>query len=394
MADASAVQVRRSLVDTSDPAPWFALMREREPVWFDEDFGLWHVFRAEDVQRALTDPAAFSSDARAQMAAIPEYGPFSQGNFMMMDGADHRRMRALVSGVFTRRAVEAVEPVAAAVVDELLDALAGREELDVVADLAHPLPVAVLTGLLGLPRGDSAKLVEWAKVLTGVDIEAAAPAADPLASLREMNAYLAERIAERRADPGDDLLSGLVTAQSDGTGLTDDEITGVVGLLLVAGHLMVTMLLANTVLCLDANPEAAARVRADRAAIPGAVEEVLRTRNSADRLVRTTTADVVLAGRVIPAGSRVLLWTGSANLDPNAVADPERFDIGRDPNRHGGFGQGPHFCLGAPLGRLQARVALTRLLDRTADIEVIGDDVEFFGSHSLIRRLPARVRWV
>src|SRR5687768_6764624 len=217
------------------------------------------------------------------MAAIPEYGPFSQGNFMMMDGADHRRMRALVSGVFTRRAVEAVEPVATAVVDELLDALAGREELDVVADLAHPLPVAVLTGLLGLPRGDSAKLVEWAKVLTGVDIEAAAPAADPLASLREMNAYLAERIAERRAAPGDDLLSGLVTAQSDGSGLTDDESTGVVGLLLVAGHLMVTMLLANTVLGLDANPEAAARVRADRAAIPGAVEEVLRTRNSADR---------------------------------------------------------------------------------------------------------------
>ncbi|GGK78175.1 cytochrome P450 [Sphaerisporangium melleum] len=388
------VTVDRSLVDTSDPAPWFALMRRREPVWHDERFGMWHVFRHADVEAALTDHATFSSDSRAAMAAMPEFQPFTRGNFMVMDPPDHRRLRGLVSAAFGRRAMERLEPLVTAIVDDLLDEVKGAEEIDLVTALAHPMPVFVLADLLGLPRADRPTLFTWAKVLTGVDITAGAAPADPASSLREMNAYLLEVVAGRRRAPGDDLVSRLVQAEVDGDRLADDELVGIVSLLLIAGHLMATMLVANTVLCLDGHPEAAARVRADpEGLLPGAIEETLRYRNSADRLVRTATRDVELAGRAIPAGARVLLWTGSANRDPAAFTEPDRFDVTRTPNRHLGFGQGVHFCLGAPLGRLEARVALGRMLARMPSIEVLSG-VEYFGSHSLIRKVPLRVRWV
>ncbi|MEV6986107.1 cytochrome P450 [Sphaerisporangium sp. NPDC051017] len=385
--------VNRSLVDTSDPAPWFALMREQEPVWRDDQFGMWHVFRHADIEAALSDPATFSSDQRAAMAALPEFQPFAKGNFMVMDPPDHRRLRGLVSTAFGRRAMERLEPQVTTIVDDLLDEVKGADEFELITALAHPMPVYVLADLLGLPRADRPLLFTWAKVLTGVDVTAGSAPQDPAASLREMNEYLLDVIARRRRAPGADLVSRLVLAEVDDDRLADDELVGIVSLLLIAGHLMATMLVANTVLCLDEHPGEAARVRADPEALPGAIEEVLRFRNSADRLVRTTTREVELSGRVIPAGARVLLWTGSANRDASAFADPGRFDVTRTHNRHLGFGHGVHFCLGAPLGRLEARVAIGRMLARMPSIEVL-PSVEFFGSYSLIRKVPLRVRWV
>ncbi|MDH2423776.1 cytochrome P450 [Sphaerisporangium sp. TRM90804] len=390
--ETTGVTADRSLVDSSDPAPWFELMRRRHPVWRDDQFGMWHVFRHADVEAALSDPATFSSDSRAEMAAMPAFRPFTRGNFMVMDPPGHRRLRGLVATAFGRRAMEQLEPLVTTIVDDLLDDAKGAGELELVTELAHPMPVFVLADLLGLPRSDRPLLFTWAKVLTGVDVSAAAEPADPASSLGEMNTYLLDHITRRRRSPGPDLVSRLVQAEVDGDRLADEELVGIVSLLLIAGHLMATMLVANSVLCLDGHPEQAAAVRADPGALPGAIEEVLRYRNSADRLVRTTTREVEVAGRAIPAGARVLLWTGSANRDPSAFPDPERFDVTRSPNRHLGFGHGVHFCLGAPLGRLEARVALGRLLARTGSVRVL-PGVEYFGSHSLIRKLPIKVRW-
>ncbi|WP_240150418.1 MULTISPECIES: cytochrome P450 [Streptomyces] len=389
----------RALTDSSDPSAWFALMRREHPVVREEQFGMWQVFRYEDVAKGLSDPATFSSDARGQMAALPDFHPFTQGNFMMMDPPAHRRVRSLVSSAFTPRAVAQLAPRITAVAKELLDALDGAEEFDFIAAFAHPIPVIVLADLLGLPREDSRHLLTWAKVLTGVDVEAAPPGAagaqappDPMASLREMNGYLREHIARRRAAPTDDLLGRLAAAEQDGERLTDDEIVGVASLLLIAGHLMVTMLLANLMLCLDEHPRSLAGLRADDMAVSSTIEEVLRYRNPADRQLRYTTREVEIAGQTIPAGERVLFWTGSANRDEARFEQPEKFDIHRRPNPHMGFGHGVHFCLGAPLGRLEATIALRLVLDRFADFKV-ADGVEYFGSYSLIKKLPMKVRW-
>ncbi|MET8337974.1 cytochrome P450 [Streptosporangium canum] len=382
---------------------WLHGPRSRRPVEYDVDAGMWNVYGYPELQEILGDPATFSSDTMRLVPKdlIPGGDEFSMAGFItQIDPPEHGKLRKLVSNAFTRKVVADLEPRIAALTHELLDAARDRGKLELVTDLAYPLPVIVIAELLGVPGGDRALFKQWADALFQRDtkISLAKPAeqqnVDLQATLKpwkEMSAYLAGHAAERRRQPRADLLTKLVEAEVDGERLPDDQVVNFAIILLLAGHITTTMLLGNTVLCLDAFPEQQDKVRADRASIPAVIEESLRLFTPFAALGRATTRDVELGGVTIPADHMVMAWLGAANRDPRQFPDPEVFDPGRDPNPHLGFGRGIHFCLGAPLARLEGRVALNILLDRVNPLRTDpGDPVEFIPTPTMtgVRRLP------
>jgi cytochrome P450 len=384
-----------------DLLAWLEAGREHGPVHFDERQQCWHVLGHPEAVAVLSDPAAFSSDLTALQPQQDDLALFQRGNLVRMDPPRHRALRTLVSQAFTPRVVADLEPRIAELTTQLLDEAGTR--FDLVDALAYPLPVIVIAELLGIPPSDRPLFRRWADVLIGQDVdpdqglvEAGAQAVTAVApTVREMNAYFLEHIGSRRDRPGGDLTSRLVQAQVDGERLADEEIVGFVGLLLIAGHVTTTATLGNTVVAFSEAPDAAAEVRADPALLPGAIEEVLRVRTPFPRLARITTADAEVGGVRIPAGQVVLPWLAAANRDGRVFAEPHRFDVHRRPNPHLTFGHGVHFCLGAPLARLEARVALRLLLERYRDVEVpAGEPVEHRNPWTMVAvsRLPLEVR--
>jgi cytochrome P450 len=354
-----------------------------------------------ETNAALSDPGRFSSDLTSLQPDQDDFELFQRGNFVRMDPPQHRTLRTLVSQAFTPRVVAGLEPRITELTTDLLDR--AGERFDLVDALAYPLPVIVIAELLGIPTSDQPVFRSWADVLLGQEIDPeqsveessdrAVAAVAP--TMREMNAYFLDHIRARRADPGADLTSRLIQAEVDGERLADEEIVGFVGLLLLAGHVTTTALLGNSVLCFEENRDAVAEVRADPALLPAAIEEVLRLRTPFPRVGRLTTADAEVGGVTIPAGQVVIPWLAAANRDDRVFADPHRFDLHRAPNPHVTFGHGVHFCLGAPLARLEARVALRLLLERYREIEVADDEpVEERNPWTMVAvsRLPLQVR--
>ncbi|WP_151484581.1 cytochrome P450 [Streptomyces albicerus] len=372
IADTSREPTLRSLLT------WMRHHRETGSVHYDERLRSWQVFGHAEVERVLSDPATFSSDFDGVFPGQPDFERYAQGNFLITDPPRHRKLRGLVTQAFTPRRVAGLAPRIAAATDHLLDGLGGAERFDIVEALAVPLPVIVIAELLGIPAQDRAMFRQWADALLnqneGPVVRPDRAGVDTLGPvLREMNSYLLAHIGERRARLQDDLVSALVRAEDDGRQLDDDQVLGIVALLLLAGHFTTSALLTNAVVTLDEHPEATVSLRADRAALPVAIEEVLRYRPSFPRVTRRVTREVELGGRRMPRDALVVPWLASANRDPDRFREPDRFDFRRRPNRHLSFGHGIHFCLGAPLARLETEVVLNRLFDRYRAIDVVRD---------------------
>ncbi|MER7498782.1 cytochrome P450 [Nonomuraea pusilla] len=384
---------------------WLRGGRSGPPVEFDAGTGIWNVYGYPELHEVLGDPATFSSDTMRVLPEdlMPDSEDFSLAGFItQIDPPEHGKLRKLVSSAFTRKVVADLEPRIAQLTHELLDGARERGRLELVADLAYPLPVTVIAELLGVPGGDRVLFKQWADAMferdTKISLSKTAAeqqldARDALKAWKEMSGYLAGHAAERRRRPRADLLTRLVEAEVDGERLPDDQVVNFAIVLLLAGHVTTTMLLGNTVLCLDAFPELQDRVRADRASVPAVIEESLRFLTPFAALSRATTREVELGGVTIPADRLLMVWLGAANRDPRQFADPDVFDPGRDPNPHLAFGRGIHFCLGAPLARLEGRVALNILLDRFDRLRTDPDDpVEFIPAPTMtgVRRLPLR----
>jgi cytochrome P450 len=343
--------------------PDFAPTPERQ-AYFDEALGGWQVFGYAEAQRVLSDYTTFSSDRGGLDPADTTARSDSLGD---MDPPRHRRMRALFSGAFTARTAEALAGWIEATCDRLLDGVIERGEMDLVRDYAVQVPLRTIGRLAGFPAADLEQLRTWAHATSNVR------SADSAEKSKLMAGYFAELVTERTAQPGDDLLSALIAAEVDGARLTRNELVAFCVMLLTAGMHTVRDLLGNAWLCFDRYPEAEAALRADPALIPGAIEEVLRYLPPVPQFPRIAAVDTQLDGQPVRAGQWVMPRIPSANRDKAEFDRPHVFDIRRQPNRHLTLGHGIHFCVGAPLARVEARVALTVLLRRLRTLELVRD---------------------
>ncbi|GHO42859.1 cytochrome P450 [Ktedonospora formicarum] len=358
------------------PHECFTILREAHgPIMYNSDGRFWEIFDYEDVHYILTKHELFSSDSAKYSR------DFEDQDFQSMLNTDpprHRQLRSLVTQAFTPRSLAQLIPRIAEITHELLDDVEARGSMDVIYDLSFPLPVIVIAELLGVPAKDRARFKVWSdELVMGEYSELASMEREAyIRRVRErfretreaINNYFRDVIAQRRREPRQDLISALISAQIDGDHLTEQELLNFCLLLLVAGNITTTNLIGNAFLCFDEHPESMERLRRNPELIPSALEEVLRYRSPVTAIGRFAVEDLVLCDQKIGKGDFILGWVASANHDPAQFSDPGMFDIERNPNRHVSFGHGIHFCLGAPLARLEAKIALGIMLERLEDI--------------------------
>lgn len=359
-----------------DPAPLYRRLREEAPAHFDPAVGSWLISRYQDVLDALGDPRFSSERVLANLDRQPpelreSLRPIYQSiarQLMYVDPPTHTRLRGLLARAFSPRALEMWRSRVEVIVEPLLAAMASAETVDVLRDLAYPLPMTVITDLLGVPRADQARFKKWSMDLASFISSARfqpEQAAEAVRGVGEFIVYFRELVAERRRCPPSgepDLLGVLMSASDNGAVLDDEELFTNCVFLLAAGHETTTNLIANAVYLLLQNPDELARLRRDPSLIDTAIEEVLRFEGAVRWTSRLVREDVTLHGQVLRKGQSALLMMAAANRDEARFPDPDHFDIGRRDNRHLGFGQGPHYCIGASLARIEARAALLGLL--------------------------------
>jgi cytochrome P450 len=341
----------------------YRTLRDEYPVYENPRTGIWAISRFADVRDAATDTATFSSEnTDITVGLLPQ--------IQSMDAPRHDALRSLVSRAFTGRRADAMEPRIRAVARRLIAGFAHRGEADLMAEFARHLPSLVIGEMIGVPEDRREAFLDWteAMVESGEDrIQQTIQAAT------NIYAEFSKLLAERRVTRRDDLMSALVDAELDGQQLSEEDLLGFCFTLIVAGNDTTTNLIANGAVLLAEHPDQRARLVRDRAAIANAVEEMVRCESPAQALPRRVMRDVALHGRTIPKGVMVRLVWGAANRDEREFADAERFDVTRPVPRHLGFGHGVHFCLGARLARLEARVAFEELLAVMPEYELTGD---------------------
>ena len=363
-----------------DPTEVYRRLRDEAPVYFNEKYGFYALSRFADVVAAHRDWKGFSSARGIELSTLsrdPELVR-SLDMIIMMDPPEHDRFRALVSRVFTPRAVTDLEPMVRQVISGYLDELADRDSFDAVADFSALFPVEIISRMLGVPAGERQLIRERLDVSLHREPGDMDPTPEGVAALLDQVVYFVELAQEKRANPSDDMLSRLTQVtvdRGDGTQmqLTDDQIAGFAGLLGGAGAETVTKLIGNAVVLFDANPDQWRRVQEDPTSVPGAVEEILRLLPPSQYQGRYCTEHRELESGTVPGGHPVLLLTGAATRDPRAFDRPDDFVIDRPPSVAIGFGHGVHACLGAALARMESRIAIEELAARWDRLEVDHD---------------------
>jgi len=366
-----------------DPFPVYAQGRERRIVKHEGfPVPLYSVFRYDDCQAVLRDDTTWSNDfSPVHFEGVdPELADPGPPSMLGQDGAGHHRLRSLVNKAFTPRIVKRLEGRMVELAEGLVDAAVAEGEVDLVQALTYPLPVAIIAEIIGIPEADQTKFKGWSDEAVSVlgsgffgGVEADTMRRQGKLQ-EEMHAYFIPLAEERARAPRDDLLTGLVQAEDEGSKLSHEEMLAMLTLILVAGNETTTTLIGNAVQELVAHPKEQARLRADLSLLPRAIEEVLRFASPVQFDPRRATREVEVAGQRIGQDELVLCWLGSANRDAAVFEAPERFDVGRARNPHMAFGFGVHFCLGSNLARLEAEVALRALLERTRSLELASQE--------------------
>ena len=360
-----------------DPYPAYRRLRSEHPVYWSQAWNAWIVTRFDDAVALLRTPETYSSAGRftALLASLPT--PSSPGveavrrhyatGMIQSDPPDHTRMRQLVSKAFSPRRLEDMRPRIGAIVERLLDHALQAGSFDVIRDLAKPLPALVISEMLGVPEADQEQMLAWSDAIVGFQATATAVPVRAEASgaaIVAFESYFRELLSERLRHPQDDLLTALAQAEAEGSRLSESELLSMCTTLYVAGHETTRNLIGNTLVCLFRHPEALEAIRSSPDATAGVIEEALRFESPIQRAWRRVASDVSLHGRRLETGQLVFMMLGAANRDPDHFASPDTFDVSRSPARHIAFGMGVHFCLGAPLARIEGQVALDALARR------------------------------
>ena len=372
----------------ADPYPTYHRLRAEDPV-HHSPLGFWVLTRYEDVVAALRDPRLVKEPIAAFVAARFGAAMPAMGLSMLdRDPPDHTRLRGLVNKAFTPRVVEALRPHIQKIVDGLLARVEGAGTMDLIEEFAYPLPVTVICQMLGVPVEDRERFKQWGlDIARGLDAILLPPDSDvarrSAAARRALAEYFRALIAERRAAPRGDMLSDLIAAEEAGDKLSEDELLATCILLLVAGHETTVNLIGNGTLALLRHPDQLRRLREDPGLIGSAVEELLRYDGPVQRTARIPSADVTFDGLTIGKGEMVMPFIGAADRDPAQFPDPDRLDITRTDNRHIAFGWGIHFCLGAPLARVEGQIAISTLVQRLPKLALATDRPEYRQSLTL-----------
>ena len=368
----------RDPANRADPYPVYAKCRERGPIQLSEaNLAVFSTYR--DCDEVLRHPASASDRSKStiaqRMVASGQWPkPAGPPGFLFLDPPDHTRLRKLVSKAFVPRVINALQPDISALVDDLLNQIAERGRFDVIADLAYPLPVAVICRLLGVPLQDEPKF-SWASALLAQALDPFASIAggpsngfeDRIQAARWLRGYFHDLIERRRSQQGDDLLSGLIAVEESGDQLTEEEIVSTCNLLLIAGHETTVNLIANAILAMLRHPEQWAALSADAGRASAVIEETLRYDPPVQVAGRNAAEDMVIGDTTVVKGDTMMLLLAAAHRDPAELDRPDTFDPDRGTLRHLGFGRGAHYCLGAPLARLEAGVALSAVAARFPD---------------------------
>ncbi len=387
---------------TDDPYPTYHHLRSNDPVHWSEAWGCWVLTSYADVLASLRDPQNFVNsgrfrpilenlppETRAEIQPLERH--FEQG-LLNVDPPDHTRMRALINKAFTPRAVAEMRPAIQEIVDEHLDVVQGKGRMEVIRAIAFPLPVIVVAGMMGVPKADRDQFKHWSTDIVAFQSTAYTTPeiiTHSQRALLAMREYLREVCRQRRRHPQRDLISAMVAAEEQGDKLTEGELLSTCVTMMIAGHETTTNLIATGLLSLLRNPDALQQLKADPLLIDTAVEELLRYDSPLQRNRRVVARDLEFGGKRMKRGQLVLQMLGAANRDPVQFPNPDQLDVHRSPNAHVAFGRGIHFCLGAPLARLEAPIAINTILRRMPALRLETDQVEWWHEHGMFRGLKS-----